>query len=358
MKGSFDHSQLGGTDSIYRRLGYELVGSRHDVAFVHYRCSDDSIEHVANGVRIFRYMDLESALARLLERKGHILVNAICREDRLRFARFRRENGHKLKFYFVATLFQESLVSRTLHFLEMTLWPYNGGALCLSPRLVRACRVRRNEARLMLPPVPRCYYVAPSEKPTKRCLTLTFMGRPVPGKGGDDAIEIFRHLRGKAGIEIQVYTYVWPDNQENRSGRDWLVSQRDVRYAEASHSGWSPAVELEVGRILKHTDILLLPYRRLSSSIDTPLLLLEGMAANCCVLTRPLGDIRAFYGESDFLIHGDGFVERAVALIERSKRCPDLLARERLRIARQVRKWDFSVSAVAERLARFLSSTT
>jgi glycosyltransferase involved in cell wall biosynthesis len=65
---------------------------------------------------------------------------------------------------------------------------------------------------------------------------------------------------------------------------------------------YSEDIDDRMRQILHQTDILVLPYRTLSSSIDTPLLLLEGMASLCAIVTRDQNHIREVYGDSLFLL--------------------------------------------------------
>jgi glycosyltransferase involved in cell wall biosynthesis len=126
-----------------------------------------------------------------------------------------------------------------------------------------------------------------------------------------------------------------------------------VRYERREHDGWSPVLEQELANELAGSDFLLLPYRRLSSSIDAPLLLLEGMASLCCVVTRPLGDIPRLYGNSPFLIEDEDVTMRTCELIRNATRV-DIQA-ERARVAKQVAALECETSLVADRLLRILN---
>lgn len=355
LHGTFDFFQIGGTDSFFQRFALELSNSGHKIAFVHYGCEQDSMQQPVPGITVHRYVCFDDALEHLSQKAECVLVNAVHRKDRLRFIRFRKANKNEIKFYFVASVFSESWIRRNLYLLEASLYPYNGGVLCMSPRLVKACRIRRNKAKLLLPPVPKQYYVRPEDKPHRNKLVITYMGRTVPGKGVDEAVEVFKQLRGEPNIETQVCGYVWPDNREDHSIHNWLLTQNDIKYVREKYKAWSPEVEKRAAQILRNTDILILPYKRLSSTIDMPLLLLEGMAANCCVITKPLGDIPAVYGDSPFILPQQDFVHRAVELIKQAKNSHNMLEEERKRIATQTAKWDFCTSSVTKKLLKFLT---
>jgi glycosyltransferase involved in cell wall biosynthesis len=354
FQSSFDFHQIGGTDSYFRRLGLQLSSFGHHVSFVHYGCQRDSTEHPATGITVYRYVSFKDALERITRAKKSVLVNAIHRKDRLRFIRFRNAKKDKIKFFFVASLFSESWLRRNLYFLEASLYPYNGGVLCMSPRLIKASRLRRNRAELILPPVPEQYYVHYNDKPRKEKLFVTYMGRTVAGKGVDQAIEIFKRLRNEPQLETQICGYTWPDKREDNFIHNWLLTQSDIKYVCEKYQGWSPKMEKRTAEILRNTDILILPYKRLSSTIDMPLLLLEGMAANCCVITKPLGDIPMTYGLSPLVLPEKGFIETAVDLILQIERDRNIIQKERQRVAKQINSLDCSVTSISRRLLGLL----
>ena len=68
---------------------------------------------------------------------------------------------------------------------------------------------------------------------------------------------------------------------------------------------YSKKGELYLIKMLHETDIFLQPYRYLSSTIDTPLLLLENMAALNPFITHPYGDIPIIYPSEVCLIDND-----------------------------------------------------
>ena len=97
---------------------------------------------------------------------------------------------------------------------------------------------------------------------------------------------------------------------------------------------------LRLPHILRDTDILLLPYQKLSSTIDTPVLLLEGMASLCAILTRPLGDIPEIYGASRLLLSEPA---AAAPIILESR---DFLEEERQRIRRRNQELGFGLDQI------------
>ena len=105
---------------------------------------------------------------------------------------------------------------------------------------------------------------------------------------------------------------------------------------------------------LRKTDILVLPYKGgLQSTIDMPMLLLEGMASLCAVITRPYGDIPSIYGESDFLLTGNGNLAEVADLFNGISLKLD---KERRRLFEQNRRLNFEATNTAQRFKLFLEA--
>jgi glycosyltransferase involved in cell wall biosynthesis len=129
------------------------------------------------------------------------------------------------------------------------------------------------------------------------------MGRIDPGKGVSTAIELFSYLTKEAPeIRTRIYGYPWKHKPESKKLHEELLMQDEIFYEPINFEGYTQAVDENVRCILKETDVLFLPYDKLSSSVDTPLLLLEGMAHLCFVITKPLGNIPQIYGTTEWLL--------------------------------------------------------
>jgi glycosyltransferase involved in cell wall biosynthesis len=173
------------------------------------------------------------------------------------------------------------------------------------------------------------------------------MGRLDEAKGIGEATDIFRRLADRPDVECSLHGYYWPGDGRSRALHAELLTEKGFRYVGREWGGWTPQVEHDVAETLRETDVLLLPYRTLSTTIDMPLLLLEGMASLCAVVTRRVGDIPEVYGESPFLVPAGEYVGGALRLIARA---PDLLQAERRRLAIQNQRWDFRTATVARLL--------
>jgi glycosyltransferase involved in cell wall biosynthesis len=352
---NFNFWQIGGVESYLRRLAFQLAEAGKIVDFVQYGSDTDLVERPFPGISIHRYVLFDKALEHLAQHASIVLVSSTHRKDRLNFIKFRKANDDKIIFYFVASYWSDSWVRRKCYFLESSIYPYNGGVLCMSPRLLKASG--KLKAELLLPPVPEEYFVEPENKTPNGKITVTYIGRTVYSKGVDEAIKIFKQLQGESRIQTQVCGYASNDTREDNSIHEWLTAQSDIKYICENNKQWSPSIDEKIIRILKETDILILPYKSLYATIDMPLLLLEGMAGNCCIITTPIGDIPNIYGESSFILPIKDFIPAAVALIKQAQQSTEVLEKERRRIANQLMNLVFDSQSASKKLLSLLSKT-
>ena len=342
-RGSFAYDQIGGTDSFFRRLGGELVKRHHHVEFVHYGCPRIRNSSTNVGITILEMRRFNDALGHLSNSDGPIIVNAIRAVDRPGFIAFRYHNRDRLKFYMTYSLFSDTLFGRSKHFLEAALYPFNGGCICMSNRLVKHVRKCHNRAHLLLPPVSGEYFRSPCEKRTEGKLIAAYIGRLEPGKGACEAIAILDKLSQNDVVDARVIAYYFNGAAGIEPLRERLIHNSKIRYQETTHRSWTPETEQKLASELRDIDILLLPYRTVSSSIDTPLLLLEGMASLCCCVIRPDGNIAQIYGESPFVVDSlssDDFVDKTCELIRGIDMKSIIAERERLLSLRDALEFD------------------
>lgn len=225
----------------------------------------------------------------------------------------------------------------------------------MSRRLAECVRRYRNRAHVLIPPVPSEYSRREGDKGGDGKIVVAYIGRLEGGKGALEAVEILEELAGYNDIEARVLAYRCGESAEARELRDRIAGNDRIRYKERTHVGWAGSIEEEMARELGEIDILLLPYRRVNSSIDTPLLLLEGMASLCCCMVRGGGDISEVYGRSPFLIEArsDGdFVKRACELIRGGGW--GMVRKERARLVDRRRHVACDTASVTDGLIRIL----
>ena len=347
---SFDLDQIGGTDSIVRRLARRLAERGDDVGLVQYGCPAPVGARRDDGIEVLKRPTFGEALEALAAQYDHVVTIYLKPRDRIAYARFRRSHGRRLTFHHVYLGWHERALKRRLLFAEARLAPFNGYLFCVSPRIHRHVSRWASRAELLLPPVPEGYFCQPGDKCDDNKVRVTYAGRVDAGKGTLEAVEVMRRLAGRPDVEARICGFAWSHKPQTVRLHESLLNDPAVAYEAVEYRGWSVDLENAFMRRLRETDVLLLPYRKLSSTVDTPLLLLEGMASLCAVIAPRLGDLHDLYGPSPFNLSGGWSTEAVVGLIERAR--PHLAA-ERQRLAQRSRALSFDTESVA---ARFRSA--
>ena len=351
---SFDYHHIGGMDSLARRLGGELVRRGQEVDFVHFGApQEEKEEDTPEGIRLRYYRTFEDGLQALAGHYDNVLTIYIPPRQRLPYARFRQREAQRTRFHISYAGWPESRLKRELLFLEARLVPYNGYLFCVSPRQQRYVSKWSDRTMLLLPPVPESYFLRPEEKPKHDRLRVVYVGRIDPGKGTPAAIALFKHLGSRTGFETRIYGYPWRHEPETMQLHEHLLAQDGIPYEPTEFEGYSPAAERRVRQILQETDVLYLPYDKLSSTIDTPLLLLEGMAHLCAVVTRPLGNMAEIYGTDQWML--DDLTDHS-SLECLLRRLGERLTDERERLVMRNQELQFSVRKVGYRFGEALRS--
>jgi len=347
LKKSFDYFQIGGTESFLRRISAELIKNDIKVDYILYGDTENRKLEYA-GIRLNYFISFDDAL-KAVEKKRyeHIITIYLLPEDRIKYALFRKNKGNLVWFHFIYFSWPDSLIKRKLYFAEARLFPYNGKLFCISKRQYNYVSRWSKNAVYLLPPVPKEYFLKPEEKPINEKIKITFLGRIDPGKGINEVIKIFKALKDDNRFECSIYGIHIPEHKESVQVHNWLKSQNDIKYIEVDRQRYSPDVDKMVRNVLKETDILILPYQKLSSTIDTPLTLLEAMASLCVVITKPFGNIPDIYGESQFIISRENFMKDTIDILKGIS-YEDIL-KERERIYSRNNNLNFESSNVAKR---------
>lgn len=350
--GSFDYFKIGGVESLSRRLATGLIHAGHEADFVIYGAP--AIEHqvVEAGIGLHYFCELKTALKFLTQQYDQIITLHLPLRDRLSYLSFRRLQQSRLRFHQVYFNWPDSLAKRKAAFLEARLCPFNGRLFCVSPRQYHYVRRWSDRAVLLLPPVWESYFLEPEAKPEHDKLRVTYIGRTEPGKGIEDVIYLWNKLKDQPQVEMEVHGFHHQNSQGGAKFHEWLSRQNGLHYFYTPFEGYSPEVDTNLARILHDTDILVLPYQKLSSTIDTPVLLLEGMATLCAIMTRKMGDIPNLYGPSPFILEGP---DEMTDMVNRMTGSPELLTMERQRIFQRNANLDFATERVTARLLQALS---
>ena len=350
---SFDYYHIGGTDSIARRLGGELARRGEEIDFIHFGCLNERTETTQEGITLRYFYMMSDALEFMAGVYDHVLTFHVPPAQRPIWIRFRWKEMHRTRFHLYYFGWPEKWLRRMPGFAEARLFPYNGMLFCISPRIYQYVSSWAKRSILLLPPVPENYFLKIEDKPHRTKLCITYMGRIDSGKGAHVAFDIFQYIaRECPEFKTRICGYPWKHKSDTIQLHEKLLTQSKIAYEQADYKGYSEDVDNNVRKILRETDVLFLPYDKLSSTIDTPLLLLEGMAHLCTVITKPLGDMKDVYGTGQFMV--ENFSDRS-ALLNKLLRLKKSLDQEKKRLAAQNKSREFSVDRITD---RFLKAIT
>ena len=294
FKNCIELSQIGGTHTIVRRL---LGGQNFDAEnseLLIYGLSENSSE-VIQGVPHFYFRTLRDLVSYMAKEKSSrqdwcALIFYLKPKDRLYFLVYRFISRRNIEYFKYVTEYPESTFKRYFALIDSLILRYNGGYLCVSRRLSRLYGRFFSNAHVLPPPVSDKYF-SQAEQPIADGLgntkTISFFGRSSLGKGTDVVERLFESLQKKYP-ECYFHIGSYRANENILSEAHTLVNGK----AELSGAEWSEQGEKGYINSLLGTDIVVLPYRLLSSTIDTPLVLLEAIACNKVVLTTDVGDLR------------------------------------------------------------------
>lgn len=299
--GSFGHEGLGGTESIVRRLSYALSVRGYSVGFVRY-LAPTHMDSVGNYGVVTHDVGSLSQAFKVLNRYDHVVTTYLRPQDRIAYAIYRLQCQRSPVFHVLYQDWPESNWKRLLATIDGRLIPYSGRSFCVSPRIWRNVSRWAAKAALLWPPVPDSFFLNPQNKPSSGHLRVTYMGRLDPRKGARVAIDLFKRLSlRQSDIETCVFGYYWNNDPQGAILHYELSNQNKIKYIIQKQEIYSPDVDRQIHSVLRDTDVLFLPYEQLSSTIDSPLVILEGMAHLCAVVTRPLGDLPYIYGSDGLM---------------------------------------------------------
>ncbi len=346
LKNSFDFNHIGGVESFVRRLAVQMAQQGNDVDYILYGDKENREISLQPGLHLRYFKSFKEALDAI---KGydHVVAIYLLPKDRLQYAFFRKRNSKSTSFHFIYFSWPDSLLKRKLYFYEARLAPWNGKLFCISQRQYDYIGRWAKDPVHILPPVPENYFLKPEEKPNNDKIQITFLGRIDPGKGIKEVIEIFNALKTDDRFKCSIYGIHLPEHRESVEIHNRLKNQHAITYIEVDRRKYSPSVESFAGNVLKEADIFIQPYKRLSSTIDTPLLLLEAMASLCAVITKPFGNIPDLYGKSSFIINPENFVQDTIKFLKSISF--DDLTKEQKRIYEENKKLNFSTESVTNK---------
>jgi glycosyltransferase involved in cell wall biosynthesis len=357
LQQAFDYNHIGGSESITRRLARELTQDADvDAAdYVLFHARRTETQEVMPKVRVRYFEAYADAAKALLDGYDHVVSIYLSPPERIPFMAFRARYQHRIRFHAFVTMWRRSRWKRLLLTIDLQFMPLNGAMFAISPRLYKSVKRWARRPFLILPPVPDEWFLRVVDKPVRSRLHVTFVGRIDPGKGAADAAELFYRLQDAKKYQCRFIGYTYEPGRVSRTeealyGR--LKALPPGTFVEANYSKYSPQVDAVVRKTMAETDVLLLPYRDVSSTADMPLVFMEGMASLCALIIPPsAADLPLVYGPGKFYLREDAWVESMRQnLLSVSK----FLREERERIEARNAQLNFGAAASAQAFKRAL----
>lgn len=324
-----DPMKIGGTESIIRRLGIGLIGKGHSVTVVMYGANNrqELNKFFNNDLTLQYYRSFSDALHGLANLQCDIVIETyIHKRYYPYFLAFKMKKRTTTKFSIIIMTSVSQSLKRWLRKSFRTM--FCSTVFAVSQHLVNELQNDGISSVWLPPPVPE-YFFSPRCNQSKKNIVISYLGRIDPNKGLDELLLVFGTLSCSSQLTLRIRGYYVPNNLKSVKLHESLQELGYVDYFAEPHNlcHYSPMKEQEVVRYLLETDILVLPYKNLKGTVDLPLLVLEGLATGCLVMSRDVGDIRKIIGSPALIaLDFDEFKEK----LERLS-CTEVLAAEKAR---------------------------
>ena len=176
--------------------------------------------------------------------------------------------------------------------------------VAVSPRLQAGLSSLGVPHFLWLPPVPDHYFDTelPAESPEQ--INVAYVGRVDDDKGTQTLLPILEELQTRhPHVRTNVRGYYYPHSKASLELHRYLKTQNRIPYEGHSYRDYSPERESQLLRLLRSTDLLVLPYETLAGiTVDVPVLVLEAMALGCGIVTTRVADLLQIIGDPDVCV--------------------------------------------------------
>ena len=356
LQKAFDYNHIGGSESITRRLARRLIQDDDidAVDYVFFGAPRTETQDAMPKVGVRYYSACADAVKALLD-YDHVVSFYLSPLERIRYMAFRARHRHRIQFHAFATMWRRSSLKRLLMLADLQLVPLNGAMFAISPRLYALVRRWARRPFLMLPPVPDDWFLCAADKSMHSPLRVTFIGRVDPAKGAAEATELFYRLRDDKRFLCRFLGYTYEQGRVSRTEEELYRRLKALpagTFVESNYTSYSLKVDQVAQKAMAETDVLLLPYRDVSSTADMPLVFMEGMASLCAlIIPQSAADLPQVYGPSGFYIRGEDWVESMLGIISSAS---NLLAEERERLQARNARLNFGAAASVQAFKRAL----
>jgi len=290
---NLDLYRTGGIESTVRRLIKFLVEYNHKIFVFVISSEKYKIDvKLEQGIITIVYDSVENLTNRLLNEKFHIINFLQTPFKNLFFllkllVKKKRDNILFIKWFFTYPPFKRNFFQQKIkHFLFIDRY------IVFSKRLYESLySLKRENVFLLNPPVPYEYYKHANTRPKNK--SICFTGRISEDKGIEIVIEVFKKLVHDNNIQLNIIGYY--SNESDKEKYEPLLNQLniDINIEKVKKTKFTKMMEESI-LPLRNFEILFLPYQKLLPTLDTPLLVLEGLAAGCKIITSDIGNLDQF----------------------------------------------------------------
>lgn len=347
---SLDFSNIGGTNSIIRRLLNEPSLFKNQKLLLLDINGQESDEIKINSNISYRsFPGLFSLIRFIFKIKPAIIIDIYLHPfQRMLYGIFRIAL-RKHKYGKIYCSWPDSCFKRFLSFSDAIFFNYSGPVFCLTNRQKNYLETFNiKNVTHMWPPIPKNYFKSSNDEENKK-VVITWIGRLDKGKGADLAFKILKNFVGDDAYNIRILAHS-VNNSLSVSIPKEIYDGNNCVVQEVKYDGFTNNLDNLVASLLKETTIFICPYRLLSSTIDCPMLIQEAAAANCIIISKDYPIIYKIIGSSKYLISKDLDDEEIIAsTIEKVYLAIEDIKNEKNRMLCHVKKLEFSSEVVSSK---------
>jgi glycosyltransferase involved in cell wall biosynthesis len=342
-----DPMKIGGGESVVRRLAVGLSDKGHSVVVVIYGADEKKNlpNFLGHNVRLEYCTSFSDSLKVLADLSCDLIVETyIHKRDYPRYLAFKHKNRKLIRFSIIFMASASQILKRWFRSRLRTM--FCGTIFAVSLKLVDELARDGVSAIWLPPPVPDQYFSF-SERAKKAKTVISFLGRIAPDKGLASLIRIFNSVVCSEQFTFKIRGYYIPNEPDSVRLHESLQKKSSFEYNAEPYDSCHYSVNKEqvIIECLVGTDILVLPYKSLKRTVDLPLLVVEGLAAGCAVISHDFEDVSRIICSSALIARDeDEYKEKLQKLCD-----PKTLQQEKERIKTSDLFATFATTKVVEK---------
>ena len=302
---TFCYQDIGGANSIVRRLSNSMSDSR-EIFHLTYGAESKEYSSSINDIKQHHFVSFRSMLTFAYNNNIlDLMIIYLKPIDYLTVLSFRIFN-RSMTFHSLISSLSSSLLKRILYKMQVRR-VVNGKIFCVSKQLVSFFKSCGGRVIHLIPPVDDAFFIDSNLRDSKKSkkVRIAFMGRIDLGKGTDIAINYFeKSTLSHEKFEFYVYGYPHESDASSMALHNKLLDEDcKINYVQSPvWDGYSPKVDQFLANLIDEVDLFYLPYRTISSTIDTPLVPLEILARGGLFLATDFPQIKDIISDHRFIL--------------------------------------------------------